>query len=382
MQRNTEILYRDAQIVTRTNILKGSVLAENGVIKAIGDIDTGSSEIIDCRGDFLIPGLIELHTDNLEMNIQPRPGVIWPSMTAAAVAHDVQVAGAGITTVFDAIALGDVRENGLRAKIVADSIKAISTIKESGLFRADHQIHLRCEISSPDMEEMLMTHGRSDHVRLLSIMDHTPGQRQWSNLDDWRNFHREKKWTDEEAQAILDDLRDKQNRYADRHRKLAVEFARQQNLPLASHDDTTAADCEQASIDGVCIAEFPTTQTAVQSAKEHSLAVIMGAPNAVRGQSHSGNIRTLEVAERGLLHGLSSDYVPASLLQAVFVIHRRLSIPLPDTIAMVSANIADLVDMGDRGEIAVGKRADLVRVSISDDVPVVKQVYRSGVRIV
>jgi alpha-D-ribose 1-methylphosphonate 5-triphosphate diphosphatase len=382
MQRNTEILYRDAHIVTRTNILQGSVFAENGVIKEIGDIDAESSEIIDCRGDLLIPGLIELHTDNLEMNIQPRPGVIWPSMTAAAVAHDLQVAGAGITTVFDAIALGDVRENGLRGKIVADSIEAISTIKESGLFRADHQIHMRCEISSQDMEEMLMIHGCSDHVGLLSIMDHTPGQRQWSNLEDWRNFHREKKWTDEEAQAILDELREKQNRYADKHRRVAVEFARQHNLPLASHDDTTVADCEQAFNDGVCIAEFPTTQTAAQAAKERSLAVIMGAPNAVRGQSHSGNIRTLEVAERGLLDGLSSDYVPASLLQAAFVIHHRLSIPLPDTVAMVSANIANLVHMDDRGEIAVGKRADLVRVSICDNVPVVKQVYRSGVRIV
>ena len=382
MQQIREILYSNAQIVTRRAVLKGSLIVENGMIAALGDVDSESAESIDFQGDLLIPGLIELHTDKLEKNIQPRPGVIWPSMTAAAIAHDVQVAGAGITTVFDAIALGDVRDNGLRTKIVSDSISAISKMKENGLFRADHQIHLRCEISSEEMEEMLMTHGASDQVRLISIMDHTPGQRQWSNLDDWRNFHRDKKWTDDEARVILENLLELQNRFADKHRKIAVEFARERNIPLASHDDTTAADCRQAAKEGVSISEFPTTRNAALAAKEQSMSVIMGAPNAVRGRSHSGNIETLEIAEQGLLDGLSSDYVPSSLLQAAFVIHDRLSIPLPDTIAMVSANIAEMVKMPDRGEIAIGKRADLVRVAVADTIPVVKQVWRHGVRIV
>ncbi len=381
-QTAAQTLFREARVVTRTSVLESSVLVENGVIADIGEIGPGPSEIIECGGDLLVPGLIELHTDNLEMNIQPRPGVIWPSMTAAAAAHDVQVAGAGITTVFDAIALGDVREGGLRSEIVADSIAAISTMKRQGLFRADHQIHLRCEVASREMEQMLLIHGTSDQVRLISIMDHTPGQRQWSNLEDWRRYHREKKWTDEEAQAVVDDLLEMQSRYSSRNRRLAVEFARRRNIVLASHDDTSAEDCREAAGEGVGIAEFPTTVIAARAAKEHRMSVIMGAPNAVRGVSHSGNIETLAVARHGLLDGLSSDYVPSSLLQAAFVIHDRLSLPLPDTIAMISANIADMVKMDDRGEIAVGKRADLVRVSVCETVPVVRQVWRSGVRIV
>jgi alpha-D-ribose 1-methylphosphonate 5-triphosphate diphosphatase len=231
------------------------------------------------------------------------------------------------------------------------------------------------------MEAILLQHGVNEHVRLLSIMDHTPGQRQWSNLDDWRRFHREKKWTDEEVRAILDNLLTRQQRYAGPHRALAVDFARKHKIVLASHDDTTKEDCHQAAEEGVRIAEFPTTQAAARTAGELSMAVIMGAPNAVRGESHSGNIGTLELARQGLLVGISSDYVPASLLQAAFVIHNRLSIPLPETIAMVSANTAELVGLEDRGEIAVGKRADLVRVTRCDAEPVIRQVWRQGVRI-
>jgi alpha-D-ribose 1-methylphosphonate 5-triphosphate diphosphatase len=381
MKQPATVLYDNARIITRTECVEGSLLVEQGNIVALGETAHHADSVIDCEGDLLIPGLVELHTDNLEMNIQPRPGVIWPSITAAACAHDAQIAAAGITTVFDAIALGDVRGDGLRSHIVSESIRAISTIKKSGLFKADHYLHLRCEICCETMEAILLQHGVNEHVRLLSIMDHTPGQRQWSNLDDWRRFHREKKWTDEEVRAILDNLLTRQQRYAGPHRALAVDFARKHKIVLASHDDTTKEDCHQAAEEGVRIAEFPTTQAAARTAGELSMAVIMGAPNAVRGESHSGNIGTLELARQGLLVGISSDYVPVSLLQAAFVIHNRLSIPLPETIAMVSANTAELVGLEDRGEIAVGKRADLVRVTRCDAEPVIRQVWRQGVRI-
>jgi alpha-D-ribose 1-methylphosphonate 5-triphosphate diphosphatase len=130
MKQPATVLYDNARIITRTECVEGSLLVEQGNIVALGETAHHADSVIDCEGDLLIPGLVELHTDNLEMNIQPRPGVIWPSITAAACAHDAQIAAAGITTVFDAIALGDVRGDGLRSHIVSESIRAISTIKK------------------------------------------------------------------------------------------------------------------------------------------------------------------------------------------------------------------------------------------------------------
>ncbi|MEE4315255.1 MAG: alpha-D-ribose 1-methylphosphonate 5-triphosphate diphosphatase [Desulfofustis sp.] len=375
-----EYSLRNARVVTRGDIFSGSVQVQAGLIAAVDQQQRGSvaRRGIDCEGDLLLPGLIELHTDNLEKNIQPRPGVIWPSMLAAAVAHDSQVAGAGITTVFDAIAVGGWRANSLRTQILADSLAAIDQGNRRGFFRAEHLIHLRCELADERLEELLDRHGSNAGVRLLSLMDHTPGQRQWSDISKWRLYHREKKWTDEEADAIVRDLVDRQQRYAICNRRLVVALARERQLVLASHDDTTIEDCIGAAEDGVAIAEFPTTLSAARAAHQYGMAVVMGAPNAVRGESHSGNVPTDDVAAAGLLDGLSSDYVPASLLHAAFLLADRCDLPLSETIAMVTVNNAEMAGLTDRGEISVGKRADLVRVSVIDSVPVVRQVWRQG----
>jgi alpha-D-ribose 1-methylphosphonate 5-triphosphate diphosphatase len=375
-----EYSFSNARVVTRDQMFNGSVEVRAGFIAAVDQqqYPGGAGRVIDCQGDLLLPGLIELHTDNLEKNIQPRPGVIWPSMLAAAVAHDNQVAGAGITTVFDAIAVGGWRANSLRAQILADSLAAIDKGNRRGFFRAEHLIHLRCELADERLEELLDRHGAHAGVRLLSLMDHTPGQRQWSDVSKWRLYHREKKWTDEEADAIIQDLVDCQQRYASRNRRLVVALARERQLVLASHDDTTIEDCIGAAEDGVAIAEFPTTLSAARAARQYGMAVVMGAPNAVRGESHSGNVPTDEVAAGRLLDGLSSDYVPASLLHAAFLLAERCDLSLPEAIAMVTVNNAEMAGLADRGEISVGKRADLVRVAVIDSVPVVRQVWRQG----
>lgn len=375
-----EYSFSNARVVTRDQMFAGSVQVRSGVIAAIDQQRHagGAGRVIDCEGDLLLPGLVELHTDNLEKNIQPRPGVIWPSMLAAAVAHDSQVAGAGITTVFDAIAVGGWRANSLRAQILVDSLAAIDRGNRRGFFRAEHLIHLRCELADDRLEELLDRHGAHAGVCLLSLMDHTPGQRQWTDISKWRLYHREKKWTDEEADAIIRNLVDRQQRYAGPNRRLVVDLARERQLVLASHDDTTIEDCIGAAEDGVAIAEFPTTLSAARAARQYGMAVVMGAPNAVRGESHSGNVPTDEVATGRLLDGLSSDYVPASLLHAAFLLAERCDLSLPEAIAMVTVNNAEMAGLTDRGEISVGKRADLVRVAVIDAVPVVRQVWRQG----
>ena len=374
-----ETIYTNCNIITRSEVFQGTVVVEDGLIKNIDNSLYHGAGAVDLAGDMLLPGLIEMHTDNLEKNIQPRPGVIWPSMMSAAIAHDAQIAGAGITTVYDAVAVGGLRESSLREQILCESIDVLCRGNSLGIFRAEHFIHLRCEIGDSRMEANLEEHGSCSKVRLISIMDHTPGQRQWSDLSKWRQYHRDKRWTDAEADTICKELLGNQKLYADKHRKAAIAYAHERNIPLASHDDTTLGDAESAATEGIRIAEFPTTLEAAGKAKELGLMTIMGSPNAIRGVSHSGNITAAILAKDNLLDGLSSDYVPNSSLHASFYLADTLNIPLHKTVAMVSASVADMVGLPDRGELVPGKIADMLQVTMIDKLPVIRKVWKRGV---
>ena len=369
----------NARIVTADQVIDGDLAVEDGQIGSIaGGALSGHVDTFDLQGDFLLPGLVEIHTDNLEKNIQPRPGVLWPSVLASALAHDVQIAGSGITTVLDALAIGGLREGGLDARILDESFRAICQGQEQQLFKADHGIHLRCEVADAQMEQHLSTYGEHSLVQLISVMDHTPGQRQWTDLDKWRLYHRDKRWSDQQAEQVRQERLELQQKHADNNRRLAIQFAQQRHISLASHDDTTVADAEESAAAGIKIAEFPTSISAARTARQHGMAIVMGSPNVVRGGSHSGNISAYNLAQLDLLDGLSSDYVPASLLHAVFHLSARLDIPLPKTVAMVTTQVARMVGLEDRGEVSVGQRADLIQVKLVDGLPVVRHVWKRG----
>ncbi|WP_321372416.1 alpha-D-ribose 1-methylphosphonate 5-triphosphate diphosphatase [uncultured Desulfuromusa sp.] len=369
----------NARIVSRDQIINGDLSVTEGRIQAITECSSGNGrEEIDLKGDLLLPGLVELHTDNLEKNIQPRPGVLWPSILAAAIAHDNQIVGSGITTVLDALAIGGLREGGLDSHILEESFTAICQGQEQKLFKADHALHLRCEVADPQIEALLPVYGEHSLVKLISVMDHTPGQRQWTDLEKWRLYHRDKRWSDQQAEEVKQKRLELQDKHADKNRRLAIGFARERQVQLASHDDTTMTDARASTKAGIKIAEFPTTLVAAKAAKKFGMSVVMGAPNVVRGGSHSGNVSALELAQLGLLDGLSSDYVPASLLHSAFYLADKLNLPLPQTIAMVSAHVAEMVGLTDRGEIGVGKKADLIQVTLVNGLPIVRRVWREG----
>lgn len=373
-----EQIYTNCSVVSRHEVFCGSVQVCGGLIKDISRNAHHGSNTIDLDGDLLLPGLIEMHTDNLEKNIQPRPGVIWPSMMSAVLAHDAQIIAAGITTVYDAVAVGGLRESSLREKIFEESIQAICQCKKQKILKADHFLHLRCELSHEQLEELLQRHGYRPEVQLISVMDHTPGQRQWTDLSKWRLYHRDKRWTDEDAARILGELKTKQQKYVAKNRKLAIEFGHQKGIVLASHDDTTIEDVEQAVAEKIDIAEFPTTPDAAAKARQFGMTTVLGAPNAVRGESHSGNVSATRLAKDKLLDGLSSDYVPSSLLQAVFHLADQLQCPLNETVNMVSAVIADTLRLTDRGELAPDKRADMLQIRLVDAIPVLRHAWVGG----
>jgi alpha-D-ribose 1-methylphosphonate 5-triphosphate diphosphatase len=372
------LILANARVVTRTDVLHGSVRIEEGRIAAVEVGATVAPAAIDCNGDYIIPGLVELHTDVLERYAFPRPGVRWPEI-AAVVAYDAEIAAAGITTCFDSLALGYVFDTGRRPANPRPLAEAVRAAQATDLLRTQHFLHLRCEICTAHVIEDFVTFAEDPLVRLVSIMDHTPGQRQFVSLDKYRQYYQGKYGlSDAQIEALIAQRRDEQARFASRHRAAVVSTCHEQRWTLVSHDDATVTHIEEAAKAGTTIAEFPTTREAAEAAHAYGLAVLVGAPNLVLGGSHSGNIAAGELAGQGLLDILSSDYIPASLLHGAFLLHRRHGASLPEALACVTVTPARRAGLDDRGEVAPGLRADLVQVHLADELPVVRRVWRAG----
>ena len=334
----------------------------------------------DWGGDYLMPGLVELHTDNLEKQLEPRPGVRWPALPALLI-HDALISSAGITTVLDAMGVGDFDENSVRAQGLHAATQALRDARERDLLRAEHLLHMRCELACDNMLEVVAPFLDDPSVRLVSIMDHTPGQRQWMDVERFRVYtQRNQRWSDEYLREVVNERQQMQERNAQRNRVGLLELCRSRHIPLASHDDTLPEHVTEAVGNGFVISEFPTTQLAARAAREHGLGIVMGAPNLVRGGSHSGNVSAVGLAREDLLDCLSSDYVPHSLLHGVFLLRDQAGWSLPKAIRAVTLTPARLVQLEDRGEIAPGKRADFVRVRELDGVPVPMMTWRAGIR--
>ncbi len=371
----------NAKLVLPDETIKGTLRVEQGMITAIDNGPTVVPEAIDCQQDLVLPGLVELHTDNLERHAVPRPQVRWP-MLAAVLAHDAELAAAGITTVFDSLQVGSAATMSLRQQIFEDCVETVEKVRREALTKAEHFVHFRCEIGTPNMLERFHKYADIDGLRLISIMDHTPGQRQWVDLEKYRA--RVKKLdglTDHELDIHVQNRQADQTRYAAYNERELLTWLQHRDMPLASHDDATVEHAQEAFAKGVRIAEFPTTLEAATKASQLGLQVLMGAPNLMLGGSHSGNVAAATLAQQGLLDILSSDYVPTSLLAGAFQLHNELGFSLPAAIATVTSTPARTAGFEDRGELAIGKRADLLRVRLQHDVPLIQAVWRAGRRV-
>jgi len=383
VNQSDETIIANARIVLADRVIeRGWIAWAGGRIAEYGD-GKAPSAAIDAEGDLVMPGLIELHTDHLEMHFVPRPKVHWDPV-AAVISYDGQLAVSGITTVLDSLRVWNepgVEEAAGQAPLLADSI---AKARDANILRADHYLHLRCEIPMPDVvEEATKLVDRPD-VRLMSLMDHTPGQRQFRDEGKLRDYYRGKGSgkTDAELDVIFARRVALQQAYAETNTHQIVALAQAHGIPLASHDDTTLANVADAVRDRVAVAEFPTTLEAAEALHAAGIGILMGAPNVVRGGSHSGNIAAVDLAREGLLDILSSDYVPSSLLMGALQLPQRVStIDLPTAVRTVTKQPAEAVGLNDRGEIVAGKRADLIRVHMAGDLPAVRSVWREGRRV-
>ncbi|MEM9145916.1 MAG: alpha-D-ribose 1-methylphosphonate 5-triphosphate diphosphatase [Pseudomonadota bacterium] len=370
----------NARLVLPDRVQPGCVRIENGVIAAVEAGTAAPAHAIDCAGALVVPGLVELHTDNLERHLKPRPGVHWPR-NAAVIAHDGEIAAAGITTVFDAVRAGTLKtpfesHEGLRyAREVSVEIGRLSA---TGVLRADHLLHIRAEICSQSVLEEIEEFTGDPLVRIVSVMDHTPGQRQFANEAKYRAYYMGKHGlSGAEMDGFVAYTKALTADVGKKHEDGVVAWSKAAGAVLASHDDTNAGHVEASLAIGVGFAEFPTTLEAARAYHEAKVPVMMGAPNILRGGSHSGNVAAAELAAAGLLDILSSDYVPSALLMGAIKLS-EITGDLPGAIATVTRNPARAAGLTDRGEIAPGQRGDLVMLADIDGMAVPVQVWRAG----
>jgi alpha-D-ribose 1-methylphosphonate 5-triphosphate diphosphatase len=374
----TDIILSNARLVLPDAVVAGDIRMADGRIADIGG-GSGAPGAEDCEGDLIIPGLIELHTDNLERHIEPRPKVDWPHASAI-VAHDAELASVGITTVFDAMRVGSIPTGNRYRRYARGLASELLDLRGRGALRISHFLHLRAEVCSETLIEELAEFGPEDCVGIVSLMDHTPGQRQFRDLAKLRAYAGRGTMNDAEFDDHVVTLRALRDSAGDAHERATVAEARRFGAILASHDDTTEDHVAASAGHGIRLAEFPTTVEAARACQAAGIAVMMGAPNLIRGVSHSGNVAAAELAGLDLLDILSSDYVPSALLSGA-VLLGEIWDDLARGIRAVTAAPAAAAGLGDRGRIAPGLRADLVRIKLVAGVPVVRGVWSAGRRV-
>lgn len=326
----------------------------------------------------VIPGLIDLHGDMLEREIEPRPTSRFP-IDIALHELDKRHAASGITTAYVALSFADFAERDDDMRLNARMKEMVEQIaSQRSQLSCDTRIHARFEIMNPEATPLLEEMIQKKEVEMISLMDHTPGQGQFRDLEGYVSYMM--KWLKVGREAAQKEL----------ERQLAqprswdivdglTKLAKEHHLPIASHDDDTEAKVSLMAELGVTISEFPVTLEAAQSAKNSNMVTLMGAPNALRGRSHSGNLSATEALQANILDSLASDYYPATMLHAAFALAERGLVPLYESIKLVSLHPAQAVGLNDRGSLAAGKKADFAVVQCQPSLKVLATVREGRV---
>ncbi|MBU2135119.1 MAG: alpha-D-ribose 1-methylphosphonate 5-triphosphate diphosphatase, partial [Alphaproteobacteria bacterium] len=289
-----ELAFRNARVVTGDEDFIGSVLVRDGVV---AEVSRGPSEVgEDFEGDVLMPGVVDLHTDSLEKHYFPRPNIDWNPVSAA-VTHDGCCLSVGVTTILNSLTLGSFNPSAARnTDNLRRLVDGLHDAQDQGMLRADHKIHWRCETTADDLRSRLEVMADHPMTAMFSLMDHTPGQRQYRNLEKHLANWQANGMSEATALERLAQVRDRQARNAEGNRTHVAQMAKSRGTPLASHDDESLAHVDEAADLGATVAEFPVTAEAARRARERGMVVVMGGPNLIRGGSYSGNVPAAELA--------------------------------------------------------------------------------------
>jgi alpha-D-ribose 1-methylphosphonate 5-triphosphate diphosphatase len=375
------LLIENAQVITPDGIIAGgAVLIEDGLIRQVGTIagpEARQGQVVDAAGAYVMPGIIDIHTDAMDAEIVPRPGADIP-IDVAFRELERKMCTCGITTVFHSLHLGyDSAQNFSRSKYTrADVFREVyNAAQRPTLIR--NKIHLRFELTGVHAFEQCLDLMAGGMVDLLSVMDHTPGQGQLSR-EKFKEFMMMRGKSEAEFDREFEQRLNSPRVEGDRLDEM-VKTALTRGIPVASHDDDTVEKVDSMLALGVTICEFPINMPTARYAAKMGLHVAGGASNVLRGGSLSGNMDMTEAILEGAVDVLCSDYYPAAILHSVFKLHSEKGMPLHESVALATLNPAESVGLGESlGSIEAGKSADVLVVRIQDDLPMVTHSIVNG----
>lgn len=368
------LVVENGRVITPEEVIDGSVCIEDGRIAAVKENVSAGADAdrrIDADGQYVLPGLIDLHGDDIEHHLFPRSGSRVDPKMALAAADRANLA-AGVTTKFHAVSFEDNPAKDRSPELANDLVDAIGTTDDH---LADHRIHARCEITEPGCVAAVGEVLGRDHVDLVSVMAHIPGKGQFQSEAKFREYYEDNDHLSlADAEQLIEHRTDIDDETLAARIDRIVAEAHDAGVPVASHDDESPVEVGQLHERGVTISEYPITRDAATRARDLDMTTAMGAPNLVRGGSQWGNLRTADAIEAGAADALVADYHPSSLLASPFI---DTGEPLPDRVARVTHNPAEAVGLTDRGQIAEDARADVIVVD-PDPTPTVQRAIIAG----
>lgn len=370
--RNARLILPDAIIPTGSVLLEADkILSLSADVTPAGD----DAEVHDLTGYTLMPGMVDLHCDAIEKEVEPRSGVFFP-MDFACAQVDKRNAAAGITTVFHSLSFAD-EELGVRCnETAADLARAIAAYAPHALI--DNRVHCRYEITDESGLAILQQLLEEEVMTLVSMMDHTPGQGQFKDVAAYQAYFQNNYKRSAEDIAQMIGHKQSQSQAARERMQTLIEASVKAGIAVASHDDDCLERVALVSELGATISEFPITPEAATAAKAAGMHTVFGAPNILRGKSQSGSMRAIEAIERNVADCLCADYSPATMLAAAFRVPEISDLDLPAAVRLVTANPALAAGLTDRGQLAEGQRADLIAVQTVGDLPQVARVWSAG----
>jgi alpha-D-ribose 1-methylphosphonate 5-triphosphate diphosphatase len=370
----------DLRVVLPDRVLeRGSIRIDGPIITEIIEGNPSRSSLgIAAHGMTAIPGVIDIHGDMLEREIEPRPGTFFPAEVAVQ-QLDKRLAANGITTAFAAVALGDRpdenEEHVRNANRMIEQIETLQNMRPNLL--CDILVHARVEVTHQSAVQVIAKLLERSLVNLLSLMDHSPGQGQFRDMDRYVRYYSKYYGGDPVQIAAEAEARMARGDSVWSAAEGVAHLARVSGVPLASHDDDTPAKVSQMLQMGASVSEFPVTLDAAIAAREHGMHVAMGAPNVLRGGSHSGNLAAIDGIRAGAVDVLATDYHPASPVLAAFKLANTQELELHEAVKLISENAAKSVGLHDRGRLEPGLRADITLVE-DLSVPRVRATFREG----
>jgi alpha-D-ribose 1-methylphosphonate 5-triphosphate diphosphatase len=376
------LIIRNVRVVTPDEVLlDAAVVVDSGLIREVsaGPVAAGGCEELDGRGRLLLPGFIDIHSDVIENAIQPRPGGRFP-VDVALQELDKQLVACGVTAIYHCLCFlhGDENPPFRSSEMTDFLIHQIHELK--GGFSARTHIHARYEITNDEAFSQVESLIGRRLIHFFSIMDHTPGQGQFSDVSHFRSYYSKARGLSQEHVDTLIERRIAASRQVDwTGLERLARVCRDHAIRMASHDDDCTAKVAAVSRLGVTLSEFPVNLEAARAAREHGMLISLGSPNVLRGASLTGNLSGREALSAGLGDVLCSDYAPMSLLHAALQLHREGIMELPGAVRLISLNAARATGIDHfTGSIEPGKAADLVLVDDRRKVAAVARTFVAG----